>query len=141
VHDFFYRGGSIRDLTLPPEYLIVVCKFKGKIKPTEARIFLAGRLHQKYYAKKRLGLPEKIEEKFGSRLIAPLHFAYIKFPIKRGGYVFKASVGAIMVYQVVTAEMEIFKELCRAIYEELGKRFEEFEIMTAETLRPEFFIG
>jgi len=124
--------------TLPPEYLIVVCKFtyasQGRTKylPNEVRRFLAGKAHQSSYeeSKKRPGLPEKIEKELNSRILVPLYFSLIKYPIKRGGRLFNAAIGAIMIYQLMTTDMETFRVVCRIIYEELRKRFKEIEIIT-----------
>ena len=123
--------------SLPPEYLIVVCSFtyasQGKTRylPNEVRRFLAGKAHQTNYdeSKKRPGLPEKVEEKLGSRVLVPLYFSLIKYPIKRGGRLFNAAIGAIMIYQLSVTDFETFKAVCKIISEELGKRFNKFEII------------
>ena len=120
--------------SLPPEYLIVVCKFtyasRGKTRylPNEVRKFLAGEAHQ-LYEKKRPGLPEKIARKFGSKLLVPLHFSLIKYPVKIGGRIFNRAVGAIMLYRLAAVNREVFAQICNVIREELRKRFEEFEVI------------
>ena len=119
---------------LPPEYLIVICSFtyasggKTRYLPNEVRRFLAGKAHQLYEKKKRRGLPEIIAEKIGSEVLIPLHFSLIKFPVKIGGRLSNAAVGAIMVYQLATLDRDMFIQICNAIYKELSNRFKEFEI-------------
>ena len=126
---------------LPPEYLIVICKFtyasRGRTRyvPNEVRRFLAGEAHQLYDKKKRPGLPERIAKRFKSEILVPLHFSLIKYPIKRGGRRFNAAVGAIMVYQLVAVDRALFKQVHDAICEELRKRFKEFEIIAGYGVR------
>lgn len=122
---------------LPPEYLIVVCKFtyasggRTKYLPNDIRRFLAGEEHQ-FSVKKRPGLPEKIAKKFGSKILIPLYFSLIKHPIEVEGRKFNAAVGAIMVYRLTVMGEEKFKQVCSNIYSELkehSKYFKGFHII------------
>jgi len=115
-----------------PEYLILVCDFtyssQGKTRyiPNEIRRFLMGIIHQAYDKKKRPGLPEKISTELKADVLLPLYFSLIKYPTKES----RAALGAIAIYQVITADMDIFKKACSIIRRELRKKnFNEFRLI------------
>jgi hypothetical protein len=113
---------------LPPEYLIAICEFtyasrSGKrYLPNEVRRFFVGTMQQTG-EDKRHGLPERIAERFGSRLLVPLFFSLIKHPIKIGERLANAAIGAIAVYRTSVVDEDAFTRLCNAVNEEWQKRF------------------
>jgi hypothetical protein len=120
--------------TLPPEYIIVVCKFtyesQGKTRyvPNEVRRFLVGESMQTG-EKKVPGLPEKVRKNFGEEL-APLYFSLIKYPIKLGKRrLANAAKGAIVIYYTSCVDKEKLKQLYAFLNEELRKYFKSFEII------------
>jgi hypothetical protein len=114
--------------SLPPEYLIAICEFtyasrgEKRYLPNEVRRFLVGTIQQTG-EDRRPGLPERIAERFGSRLLVPLYFSLIKHPMKIGGLLANAALGAIAVYRVPVIDEDAFMQLCSAVNEEWQKRF------------------
>ena len=111
--------------SLPPEYLIAICEFtygKKKYLPSKVRRFLVGTIQQ-IDKNRRRGLPERIAKRFGSRLLVPLYFSLIKHPMRIGGLLVNAALGAIAVYRVSVVDEDTFMWLCSAVNEEWQKRF------------------
>jgi len=114
--------------SLPPEYLIAICEFtyasrgEKRYLPNEVRRFLVGTVQQTG-EDKRPGLPERIAKRFGSQLLVPLYFSLIKRPMKIGGLLLNAALGAIAVYRVPVVDKDVFMQLCSAVNEEWQKSF------------------
>jgi len=105
-----------------PEYLVLICEFdytphgRTRYLPVEVRRFLMG-------GKGRLGLPGRINKKFGRKLLAPLYFSLIKHPVKIRGLLVNAALGAVVIYRVAVVDRDDFMQVCKAVNEEVQKRF------------------
>jgi len=99
-------------VSLPPEYIVAVVKFKPIKGRSKAKRLL-------------LKLPEKV----GGNALLPLYFAYINNPVRILGRTYFAAIGAVAIYRLSAADAN--KQLYDRIKEilEKSKCIEEFRVI------------